>query len=235
MRMFIFLASLLLVGACTSPKKNSSPFTASSNIQFAPPVDYVPLSQIQIKQTFDVVTLSQDNLESEQIKCVPFLVANSENMRRNLKDFPLKNATVTVSHKSSSKVFVYHNTKGLCLEYSANKFPIYAVETLLNTANPTGVPDEIGNEWYKKIAKQIAIKGKVKVIYQLSKENALVSTYWNDPAAGIVLNYSAEFKKAGEWESLPVDFKFSHPELRGYSESKRGDKSVKNFPLANEF
>jgi hypothetical protein len=228
MRIAVLLTSLIFIGACASP-------ATINNRYFPPPVDYVPLDQIRIKQTFDIVNLTKENLASEQVKCVPFLEPNSENTRKNVNDFPLKNATVTVSHVSSSKVFIYRDTTGLCLEYSSNKYPIYAVETLFETANPTGVPPDIANEWYRKIAKQIAIKGQAKIIYATDKGTAFVVSYWSDQAGGNLLNYSSVFKKTGEWEGMQVDFKFTHPEIRGFSETKRGDRSVKSFPLAHGF
>jgi hypothetical protein len=235
MRIIILLVSLAFIGACASPNRYGSLPSSNNNKYFPPPADYVPLDQIKIKQNFNIVSLTKENLASELVKCVSFLDPNSENVRRNVNDFPLKNATVTVSHKSSSKVFMYRDTTGLCLEYSSNKYPIYAVETFFETANPTGVSPDITNEWYRKIAMQIAIKGQAKIIYATSKGTAFIVSYWSDQTGGNLLNYSSVFKKAGEWESMQTDFKFTQAEIQGFSETKRGDRSVKSFPLAHGF
>lgn len=107
---------------------------------FAPPSDYVPLDQIRIKPKFETVLLTNENLAAEHKKCVPFIQTNTERMDAAVKAFPRNNATIAVGHASSSRQFIYRGSTGLCLEFSANRYPIYAAETFIGTANPTGVP-----------------------------------------------------------------------------------------------
>jgi hypothetical protein len=193
----------------------------------------VPLDQIRIKPKFDTVSLTKENLAAEHKKCVPFLETNTDRMNAAVREFPRNNGIVSVGHVSSSKKFIYRGSTGLCLEYSTNRFPIFAAETFIGTANPTGVPPDVTDDWYMKIAQKIAIKGRAKVAYVMDKGTAFLVSYWSDQS-GSVLNYWTDFKKVGEWENVMVDYKFSNPALRGFSETKRGDakEMVKNFPLA---
>ena len=225
MRTPTILLGVALIYGCATPQQQK---------YFTPPSDYVLLDQIRIKPKFDTVLLTKENLAAEQKKCVPFIQTNTTSMDAAVKEFPRNNATIAVGHASSSKLFIYRGTTGLCLEFSANRYPIYAAETFLGTANPTGVPPDITDDWYKKIALNIAINGRAKVAYVTDKGTAFLVSYWSDQTGGFALNYWSEFKKVGEWESTEVDYKFSNPALHGFSEIKRGDskKMVKNFPLA---
>lgn len=225
LKVFAILLSAALIYGCAAPQQQK---------YFTPPSDYVPLDQIRIKPRFDSLLLTKENLASESKKCVPFIQTNTEKMDTDVREFPRNNSTIAVGHASSSKQFIYRGSTGLCLEYSANRYPIYAVETFIGTANPTGVPPDVTDDWYMKIALKIAINGRAKVAYTSGKGTAFLVSYWSDQTGGFALNYWSEFKKAGEWENTEVDYKFSNPALHGLSETKRGDskKMVKNFPLA---
>jgi hypothetical protein len=201
---------------------------------FPPPTDYVPLDQIQIRQQFPTVSLSKENLVYEARRCVSTLPLTESAARDTLRKFPSKGITI-VGHSSSSRHFVYRGQTGLCMEFSANKYPIFAAETFYRTANPVGVPPDVSNDWYKQIARQIAIKGQAKVIYvMVGKGNAYLVSYWNNEASGTSLYYSSEFKNAGEWENIKVDEIFSYPTLRGFSKTKRSGGEKKDFPLAED-
>jgi len=221
----MILLSAVLIHGCAVPQQQK---------YFAPPSDYVPVDQIIIKPKFDTVLLTKENLAAQYRKCVPFVQANTESMNTAVREFPRNNVTIAAGHASSSKQFIYRGSTGLCLEFSANRYPIYAAETLIGTANPTGVPPDVTEDWYMKIALKLAINGRTKVAYVTDKGTAFLVSYWTDQTGGFALNYWSEFKKVGEWENIEIDYKFSNPALRGFSETKRGDdkKMVKNFPLA---
>jgi len=226
MRILTILLSAALTYGCASPQRQ----------YFAPPSDYVKLDQIQIKPKFDTVLLTKENLATEQQKCVPFLQLNSDSTRNSVSKFPRHNVTIAVGHQSSSKKFIYRGTTGLCLEYSENKYPIYAAETFIATDNPTGIPPDVTNNWYMKIAMQIAHKGQAKVAYITNKGTAFLVSYWSDQTGGFTLYYATEFKKAGEWENVTVDYKFSNSALNGFAETRRGNGNdkFKGFPLATD-
>ena len=201
-----------------------------------PPSDYVPLDQIRIKPRFDSVLLTKENLAAEHKKCVPLIKTNTESMDSAVREFPRNNSIIATAHASSSKKFIYQGTKGLCLEFSANRYPIFAAEAFIGTANPTGVPPDVTDDWYMKIALRIATNGRAKVVYVTDKGTAYLASYWSDKPGEFALQYLREFKKVGEWENTDVDFKFAHPALSGFSETTRGDakRKVKNFPLATD-
>lgn len=224
MRTLTVLLGVALIYGCAIPQQQE---------YFAPPSDYVPLDQITIKSRFDTVLLTKENLAAEHKKCVPFIQPNTESMNTAVRDFPRNNATITVAHQSSSKKFIYRGSRGLCLEFSANRYPIYAAETFIGTANPTSVPPDVTDDWYMKIALKIAINGRAKVAYVADKGTAYLVSYWSEQPNGFALRYWVDFKKVGEWEGIEVDYKFSNPALHGFTETKRGKQLVKNFPLAD--
>lgn len=223
----MILLSVILIYGCTAPQQKK---------YFAPPSDYVPLNQIRIKPRFDTVLLTKENLAAEYKKCIPFIPTNTESMDAAVREFPRNNATITVGHASSSKQFIYRGSTGICIQFSANRYPIYAVETFIGTANPAGIPPDVTDDWYMKIALKIATNGRTKVAYISDKGTAFLVSYWSDQSGSSALNYSTEFKKVGEWENIGVDYKFSNPAFHGFSETKRGDAGIrkKNFPLANQ-
>jgi hypothetical protein len=219
------LLSVALICGCAAPQPQK---------YFAPPSDYVPLDKIRIKARFDTALLTKENLAAEHKKCIPFLEANTESMDAATREFPRSNATRAVSHASSSKRFIYRGSTSLCLEFSTNRYPIYAAESFIGTANPTGVPPDVTDDWYMKIAKKIAINGRAKVVYVTDQGTGFLVSYWSDQTGGFALNYWSEFKKVGEWENIEVDYKFSNSALNGFSQTKRGDakQMIKSFPLA---
>ena len=228
MRSLIVLRIFTLLGAvflcsCT---------TGYQRAYFPPPSDYVALDQLQIKSKFEQVSLNKENLPSEVAKCVPTFPLSGLVMEKMIREFPGK-GTTAIAHVSSSKRFIYRGQVGLCLEFSENVYPIYAAETFLATANPSGVPPDVTDEWYKKIATEIAIKGQAKVLYVFTeKGNAYLVSYWCEQSGGTTLYYSAEFKKAGEWENIKVDNRFAYPTMKGFTKTDRGGGEKKSFPLA---
>lgn len=225
MKNLLMLLSVAIIFGCATPQQTK---------YLAPPSDYVPIDQVRIKPRFDTIFLNKQNLATEHRKCVPFIMENTESMNAAVREFPQSNATIVVGHASSSKQFIYRGSTGLCLEFSTNRYPIFAAETFIGTANPTGVPPDVTDDWYMKIAMKIAINGRAKVAYVTDKGTAFLVSYWCDQTGKSALSYWSEFKKVGEWENTEVDYKFSHPALRGLSLTKHAkDKRMKKvFPLA---
>lgn len=223
-RIAILLAASMIYGCATQQPQKS----------FPPPTDYVLIEQISIKSTFDTIVLSKQNLLAEHLKCVPPLSPPYENIIRAVNKFPQDQVISTAGHRSSSKLFIYHGTTGLCLEFSTSQHPILAAETFAGTANPTGIPPNVADDWNKALALKVAISGKAKVAYASDSGNAMIASYWVDPGSSYTLWYSTEFKNAGEWENMPLDHKFIHPSVTGFREIKRGkaEQMVKRFPLA---
>lgn len=200
----------------------------ANEVKFDPPTDFVPLSKVVIKNRQAEVFLTKENLGAEVLKCVPTFKIDGKAFKDKLDKFPEKNSIVSIGHASSSKKFVYSENSGVCLEYSSNGYPIFAADDFLETVNPVGVPPDVAEEWFKKIAYRIAVNGRVKVAYVSDKGTAFVDSYWAEKKDSSIY-YWSDFKKVGEWETLQLDFTFSHPGLQSHSSTTRSGSMRKTF------
>lgn len=217
----VYLAAFL-AGCTDLPEKS-----------FSPPNDYVPINQIQIASRFVTVEVTRETLGLEVNKCIPSLDADSQSVRDHLQKFPNNDATIGIRHASSSRLFLLHKTTAICLEQSTALLPIFAAEALLETANPIGVPPDVTDGWYKKIALLIATQGVAKVAYVYKNGNAFKVSYWVNTTPPFGLSYSSEFKKSGTWETEIFDARFSHPTMTSFTVTKRSGSEQKNYPLAH--
>lgn len=225
MRLFsysIFSLLALTVAGCVSQPQRV----------FPPPTDYVPIKEVQIQSRFPTVEVTGDTLGVEANRCVPQLNGDTPSIRAKLKDFPNRNI-VSFEHMSSANMFILRQTTAVCLQRSSEKFPIFASEAFLETANPKGVPPDVTEEWYKKIALLIASKGSAKIAYVFDNGNAFSVSYWVEVSPGFALDYSSVFRKAGTWEAERLDAQFSHPSMTSVAETKRSGSAQKIFPWAH--
>jgi len=198
----------------------------------APPSDFVPIGKVQIASRFITVDVTRETLGIEANKCIPQLNDDSQNIKKEVNDFPNKNI-VGLSHASSANMFLMRQTKAVCLQRSSEQFPIFAAEALLETVNPKGVPPDVVDGWYKQIALLIATKGVAKVAYVYANGNANVVSYWVETTPAFGLYYSSTFNKVGTWETETFDAQFSHPSMSSISETKRSGLSQKSYPMAH--
>jgi hypothetical protein len=201
---------------------------------FSSPNDYVPISRIMIESRFTPTEVTRQSLPSEVHKCIPQWNVRSEKSKDAQEKFPEENI-IAFGHENSSKTFLLHQTTGICIEKSSNRFPIFASEAFIGTVNPMGVPPQIVDEWYKQIALLIATKGVAKVAYVFENGNIFAATYWVEPTSGYTIFYDNVFKKAGTWENEKFDAKFSHLSISSVTESKRDGLKEKRFPLAHQY
>ncbi|MFH2134822.1 MAG: hypothetical protein ABII81_06530 [Pseudomonadota bacterium] len=211
--------SITLFG-CATPKPR----------QFAAPTDYVPIDKIAIENRFDSVEVTHDNFAAEMKKCIPQLDGNSAHIKKALQNLPTKNI-LGFGHASSGNIFTIYKSTALCLHRSSNKYAILAAEAILETSNPSGIPQAVEMDWNKQIVKLIATKGRANVAYTFPNGNAFAVSYWVLRGQDFMLQYSTTFKKAGTWEADKFDVKFSHPSMNSVSEVKRSGHPRKNFPI----
>lgn len=206
-----FIASLaIFIFGCAAPRV---------------PADAVPVNQIQIQSRFDSVEVTQSTLGIELHECLRMMPPDSPVIRERQSRFPYKGSWAT-SHLGTSKTYIVQNTTAICLHRSEANFPIYAAEVFYDTVNPEGVPEEVLDVWYKKIALLIAIQGKAVIAYEAPNGNAFIATYWVEPPQ-FGLFYSNEFKKAGDWESGGIDAHFQHANLLRVNVVNRSGRSEK--------
>ena len=94
-------------------------------------------------------------------------------------------------------------------------------------STPAGVPPEVLDVWYKKIANLIAARGMATVAYETNDGNAFVANYWVEESPMFGLYYSSELWKAGEWETDDVDAHFLHPKMESVTVTKRSGRRKK--------
>jgi hypothetical protein len=184
----------------------------------------------QIQSKFDVIKLEKETLRTEVNKCIPAISADSSLLKDGIKDFP-GNAITTYQGSKAASVFVVFRTTGLCLKLSPKKYPIFAAEAFIKTVSPDGVPQNVVDDWYKRVAATIAQKGSAKIAYVFNNGNAFIVNYSVKSDSPYQLMYLSQFKKAGTWESEKLDSKFTHASLSGVTESKWNEQSIKPHPL----
>ncbi|MDR2451585.1 MAG: hypothetical protein LBE85_07430 [Candidatus Accumulibacter sp.] len=183
-----------------------------------------------IQNKFNVINLKKETFGAEVNKCIPAISVDSPLLKDSIKDFP-SNAITTYRSSGVASVFVAHRTTGLCLKLSPGKHPIFAAEAFIETVNPVGVPQNVVDDWYKRIAATIAQKGSAKIAYVFDNGNAFFVNYSVESDSPCQLMYSLQFKEAGTWESEKLDSKFTHASLSNISETKRNKQSIKHHPL----
>lgn len=195
--------------------------------------DSIPIGLIKIESNFNARKLTARNFHTELVDCLPALWLSPAALVEMKENLNTDDVIHTLSNKKRSNQFIFQRSTGICLQYSANRFPIFAAEELFNTANPSGIPYHIEINWYKEIALHITINGKATVGYINKNGTAFIVSYWVNQINSYPLYYKSEFKKTGEWEHSNLDLRFSHPFFNGVSVVKRGSslQSVKQFPL----
>lgn len=197
-----------------------------------PPKDFVPISQVQITSRFNTAEVTREALQFEINKCIPQLDVTSKDIRERLKKFP-SNDLWEVKHASSANIFLLHQKTAICLQKSSENFTIFSAEAFFNTVNPQGVPPEVTDQWYKKIALLIATKGVAEVAYVLGNGNAFSVRYWSEKSHPSGLFYSGVLKTAEAWEAKHFDTLFFHPKLMSVSITKRAGFNLKPNPLSH--
>lgn len=214
------ISGIALLGGCAAPQQRN----------FPPPEDYVPMAQVQIASRFTVIPVTRDNVDQEARKCIPKLPLGGAATAR-LADRVSSTDTTALRHTSSANYFVVMQSSAVCIQQSSEKFPIFAAEAFFATVNPTGVPPDITDGWYRQLAMLLAKQGVAKVAYVYSNGNATLASYWFSGNSSVSLLYSSEFRKKGAWETERFDTQFSHPTIAGVEETVRNNLKSKSTPV----
>jgi|GEM_PF-597959 len=206
----------------------------SNTALYPGPSDLVPIDRVQIPSRFEPIALTRENVESELKKCLPQINCNAQSVRNFLRNFPNHNEIRSFMVGGSALVFIVSNTTAICLRKTVEGFPIFAAEEFFGTVNPQGVPSDIVDGWYKKIALLIAAKGVAKIAYAFENGNAFIVTYWVTRENCSLLLYSCFHKNSGEWETDELDAKFSSSTIKGIKITDRSGRKQKAFPLDHQ-
>jgi hypothetical protein len=191
-------------------------------------IGFVPIDRINIPLKFPKVKLDAQNFKNEMRACVPSY--GNEAIEKAFRNFPdsKKSVVISYAHLIDGRTFVVKDTEAICIALSVNKFPIWAAEMIEATVNPNELPQTVADQWNSLIAKQLAIHGRVKVVYpSLLNGNAYFVTYWAEDLYGqrshYQIRYAYEFKKQGEWTIEPNTLKLEHPLSKGFKFVKRNE------------
>lgn len=195
----------------------------------APAPDAVPLEQLRIEARHTVLKLSAATLADELIRCVPSHPRSPWLQERGAALLH-SGATTALGHVGSASVLILRGSSGVCLRRSSAGYPIFAVESFYATVNPQGVPQQIADEWYRRIAERIASHGTARVAYHGREGTIFLATYRVKAPRGHMLEYELQLFKA-DTPPPPADLSFRHATLHAVSLTKRGDRAQKPFPL----
>lgn len=219
-RLFGLLLAALLAACATPPRTDASK------------IGYVPLAQVKAKTKFDTVVLTGANFGEVAKSCISTWRDTATNrIVADGKFLAPRGSTVVHSHSGHASYLVIVDNLGFCVQQSERGYPILAADAFYKTVNPEGPPPDVTDAWYVQIAEIIAREGKATVIYKFPNGNAYVARYWLPTSAGSVisLNYSAEFKRSGEWAAAPSDIVLAHPATSTFSVVQYGGRHTKSF------
>eukprot|EP01136_Pigoraptor_vietnamica_P019722 Opistho-1_new@67673 len=220
LRLSGLLFAALLVGCATPPRVD----TAKTG--------YVPVTQIQAKTRFDTVALTSANFGAVAKSCISTWrdTATQRIISEGQISAP-RGSTVVHSHSAHASYLVVVGNLGFCVQQSERGYPILASEAFYKTVNPEGPPAAVTDAWYAQIAELLAREGSATAIYTFSNGNAYVTKYWfaTTPGSVISLNYSADFKRAGQWSATPSDIVLTHPATSTFSVVQYNNRHAKNF------
>ncbi len=220
LRLSGLLLAALLAGCATPPRVD----TAKTG--------YVPVTQIQAKPRFDTVALTSANFGEVAKACISTWrdTATQRIISEGQISAP-RGSTVVHSHSAHASYLVVVGNLGFCVQQSERAYPILASEAFYKTVNPEGPPAAVMDAWYAQIAERLAREGSATAIYPFPNGNAYVTKYWFPPTTGSVvsLNYSADFKRAGQWSATPSDLLLAHPATSTFSVVEYNSRYAKNF------
>lgn len=215
----LLLAALL--AACATPPRMDAAKTG-----------YVPMAQVQAKTRFDTVVLTAANFGEVTKRCISTWPDSATRRIVSEGQFSAPRGTTVVhSHSGHASYLVISGGLGFCVQQSERGHPILAAEAFYKTANPEGPPPDVTDAWYVQIAERIARDGTATAIYPFPNGNAYVAKYWLPTSIGSVvsLNYSADFKRAGQWSATPSDIVLAHAATSTFSVVQYGSRHAKSL------
>jgi hypothetical protein len=220
LRLSGLLLAAVLAGCATQPRVDPTK------------TGYVPLTQIQPKPRFDTVALTSANFGEVAKSCIS--TWGDTATQRIISDGQIsapRGSTVVHSHSAHASYLVVVGSLGFCVQQSERGYPILASEAFYKTVNPEGPTAAVTDAWYAQIAERLASEGSATAIYPFPNGNAYVTKYWFPPSTGSVisLNYSADFKRAGQWSAIPSDIVLVHPATSTFSVVQYNNRHAKNF------
>jgi len=171
--------------------------------------DATPVADIQIRKKFDLLEVRPDNLRATLLNCIPQMASNINTIEAP----PPSVISAVYKTTGSSRIFILKKTQGLCLQTSASNFPIFAAEAFQGTVKPVGVSDEVVADWFTQLAGLVARQGSANVAYQYNNQNAVAVRYWVDASAPLVIRYTTQFKRNGDWDMANFDAVFADPAM----------------------
>lgn len=224
MRVILFFIGVALLSGCSVAPHNGNAFTKPNKL--------VDLSEIKINSKSEIIKVSKDNYIDEIDKCLGMNFKNDDRfVREAFKDFPPNNI-VSYYSKDEGDFFINRKTEAVCLKRSEYSHPVFSTNDFSGTVNPTGVPSNVAEGWYRKIAKNIAAYGFCIVAYKMENGNAFVATYYEDSDRPYMMDYKVAYAKAGKWETSNIDYVFSYPDIGGIMVKSRGQNHRKGkMPL----
>lgn len=194
-------------GEVTTNATASVPGTLTPAAVMSPNGDQrIPLAKIQIESRYVRTVLTTENLKDTLRQC-------SSRLAQFAALSQAAAVSATYDAGTTSNIFVVKKNEGVCIKRSATGFPIFATETFKDTINPVGVPENILEGLYSRMAMRLASRGATRIAYVLPNGDAHIANYFVAGTNPFSLLYSQVQLAAGAWETKEVDETLGHPAL----------------------
>ncbi|HEX2546388.1 MAG TPA: hypothetical protein VHL79_16020 [Ramlibacter sp.] len=198
-----------------------------------PELGLVPLPEVRIARTLEVVELTQDNFAATLRACIPTMPQQVAE-RYVDKWIPEPRRMGSYVHPGSGSIFAAQDTTGTCIRRSETGHPILPVEALRITIEPAGVPAEVLEQWFGAVALEIARKGYAEVVFRQSESGNAFVTLYKRAAAPLLIEYRTALRRPGEYDPTKYDMVFTHPGMTELNTRRYGRKQEK-FVLQHRF
>lgn len=175
----------------------------------------VPLDQITIRDEFAREYVTGDTYIAALRRCIPQFRADSPSLHaRSLTSTAA--FTVTFALPPQSNFFLLQpGTQGTCIQGSEAGYPILPGAAIRNILEVQGPPTPVVQDWYRRIALNIAKRGETTVAFVHPDGSATIARLVVSLRAPLGFRHVHYLRKAGSWEDLEMDEKFIDPTFSG--------------------
>lgn len=171
----------------------------------------VALEQIRIPDEFAREYVTGDTYIAALRRCIPQFHADSPTLHASSLTSTAA-FTVTFTLPPQSNFFLLQpGTQGACIQGSATGYPILPGAAIRNTLEVQGPPTPVVQDWYRRMALNIAKRGETTVAFVHPDGGATIARLVVSLRAPLGFRHVHYLRKAGSWEDLELDDKFVHP------------------------
>lgn len=189
----------------------------------------------------DALTLTRlEEAGPIQLKqCLPSLADSSiAAMEKFIQTKGYRTSSQTYYATATASIFITRNEYGACVATTPPGYPVLGVDSFVNSVYVNGMTDSQTQEWFRKIAQDIAVDGSSESLVIMPNGNAFEVAYAINARSPAELLYMIRFMQAGTFkpenyhivEIAPGFKSISSTTTSGSNGVQRASKSIISTP-----